>query len=383
MCVEHVCQFVSGLVALVSPVVESPAARQRQDLGVSFAEFTGARTVGLWLIEPHGLFLGVERERRGRGGGASGPRTVSLLHVADDNAAAARKRAMFTIARAWWKASRVGNDGWRVKVPASSANLGPGFDALAVAAGLFLEVGGVGEQPESETHPAVRAFRAAGGAGPLFVHSRIPGGRGLGFSGAARVGGLLAAAAQQGHAGRDARADEVLARAADLEGHADNVAASLFGGVVAVAGGRAVRVPLGCELVLVVWIPDRETATTAARRLLADDVPFSDAAFNVGRTALLVAGLAAGDTSVLRIATEDRLHQDRRLSRVPETRSAINAALEAGAAAAWLSGSGPTAAAFAEPGRADAVAAALPPGGRALVLPIDGEGAIVTAVSDQ
>ncbi len=268
-------------------------------------------------------------------------------------------------------------DGWLVKVPASSANLGPGFDALAVAAGLFLEVADEGEQPEAETHPAVRAFRAAGGTGPLFVRSRIPGGRGLGFSGAARIGGLLAAAAQQGKEWEAARVD-VLDRAAELEGHADNVAASLFGGVVAVAAGRAVRVPLGCELMLVVWIPDRETATSSSRRLLAEEVPFADAAFNVGRTALLVAGLAAGDTSVLRVATEDRLHQNRRLARVPETRGAIEAALDAGAYAAWLSGSGPTAAAFVEPGRADEIAAALPSRGRAVVLPIELEGAIVS-----
>ncbi len=271
--------------------------------------------------------------------------------------------------------------GWRVKVPASSANLGPAFDALAVAAGIFLEVADEGERPETETHPAVRAFRAAGGTGPLFVRSQVPGGRGLGFSGAARVGGLLAAAAQQGESVASVRA-AVLARAAELEGHADNVAASLFGGVVAVAAGHAVRVPRGCELALVVWIPDHETATAGARRLLADEVPFADAAFNVGRTALLVAGLAAGDTTVLGVATEDRLHQDRRLARAPDTRGAINAALQAGACAAWLSGSGPTAAAFAEPSRAEAVAAALPPNGRALVLPIDDEGAIVMQGSE-
>jgi homoserine kinase len=245
-----------------------------------------------------------------------------------------------------------------------------------------LEVADEGEQPEAETHPAVRAFRAGGGTGPVFVRSRIPGGRGLGFSGAARVGGLLAAAAQQGDERRTAL-ENVLAHATDLEGHADNVAASLFGGVVAVAAGRAVRVPLGCELVLVVWIPGHETATASARRLLAEEVPFADAAFNVGRTALLVAGLAAGDKRVLRVATQDRLHQDRRLARAPETRNAIDAALGAGALAAWLSGSGPTAAAFVEPSRADAVAAALPPDGRALVLPIDEEGAIVTAGSDR
>jgi hypothetical protein len=98
--VEHVCQFVSGRVALVPPVVESPPAGQRQNLGVALAEFTGARTVGVWLVEPHRLFFGVEGERRGRGGSTSGPCAMPLLHAADDNASRVIKRAMFTNARA-------------------------------------------------------------------------------------------------------------------------------------------------------------------------------------------------------------------------------------------------------------------------------------------
>ena len=113
------------------------------------------------------------------------------------------------------------------------------------------------------------------------------------------------------------------------------------------------RIPLGRELAVVVWIPDRETATASARRLLPEQVPFDDAVFNVGRTALLVAALAAGDVDALRVATEDRLHQDRRLARVPDTRAAIDATLDAGAFAAWLSGSGPSAAAFVDRRDAD------------------------------
>ena len=90
------------------------------------------------------------------------------------------------------------------------------------------------------------------------------------------------------------------------------------------------RIPLPHELVVVVWIPDRETATSSARRLLPEQVPFADAAFNIGRTALLVAALAAGDVGALRTATEDRLHQDRRLARAHETRLAVEAALRGG-----------------------------------------------------
>jgi homoserine kinase len=268
-------------------------------------------------------------------------------------------------------------DDWRVRVPASSANLGSAFDAVAIALDVYLEVTPDASAPAPETHPAVRAFRQGGGTGPIAVRVRFPGGRGLGFSGAARVGGLVAACVQQDKSLRAAR-PAILRAAGELEGHFDNVAASLFGGVVAVAGGRAVRIPIPRDLAVVVWTPDRETPTPSARRLLPDQVPFEDAAFNIGRTALLVAALAAGDVGALRIATEDRLHQDRRLARAHDTRHAIDAALAAGAFAAWLSGSGPSAAALVDPECADEIAAALPAGGRTRILAIADVGATVT-----
>lgn len=268
------------------------------------------------------------------------------------------------------------HEGWLVRVPASSANLGPAFDAVAVALGIHLEVSAGGDDPAPETHPAVRAFRNAGGRGPLSVRSRFPGGRGLGFSAAARVAGLLAVHAQHGRTAREARAD-ILRAATELEGHADNAAAALYGGIVAVAARHVVRIPLARELTVVVWIPDGETATASARRLLPDQVTFEDAVFNVGRTALLVAALAAGDVDAMRAATDDRLHQARRLARVRDTRVAIEAMLAEGAYAAWLSGSGPTAAAFVDEADANRIAAALPTVGRALVLDIDYEGATI------
>ena len=179
-------------------------------------------------------------------------------------------------------------------------------------------------------------------------------------------------------AARARRAPPSLRDATELEGHADNAAASLHGGVVAVAAGHVVRIPLAQVPEIVVWIPDRETPTVSARRLLPDQIPFDDAVFNVGRTALLVAALAAGDVDALRAATEDRLHQDRRLARVPDSRAAMDAALGAGAWGAWLSGSGPSVAAFADATNAEAVAAAMPVTGRAHVLSIDDEGARIS-----
>ena len=173
----------------------------------------------------------------------------------------------------------------------------------------------------------------------------------------------------------EARAD-VLHEATALEGHADNVAASLYGGVVAVAGGHVVRVPLARELTVVVWVPDRETPTASARRLLPEHVPFEDAVFNVGRTALLVAALAAGDVDALRTATEDRLHQDRRLARVPGfAASRWTRRSTPGRGAHGCRDPGPRWRRSPIPAEADAIAAALPATGRARRLQIDDEGA--------
>jgi len=272
-----------------------------------------------------------------------------------------------------------------VRVPASSANLGPGFDVLGMALGIILELGVVDDHAPVEaravpdTHPSAVAFRAAGGTGSVWVRSPIPMGRGLGFSGAARVAGLVAGHAQRTGEGFDLAdvSDEVLAAATELEGHADNVAASLLGGVVAASGGRAVRVPLAFDPAVVVWVPSSTTSTDESRGRLPATVDRADAVFNIGRTALLVAALAAGDVATLRLATEDRLHQDVRLARAPASRRALHAALEAGAWCAWLSGSGPTVAALCALDRTDALAAALPGDGHTKQLRIDHAGAVV------
>jgi homoserine kinase len=273
------------------------------------------------------------------------------------------------------------------RVPASTANLGPGFDALGMAITIYAEVG-VSEVTEDdqlpqrahlvgETHPADIAFRSGGGRGRVWVRSPIPSGRGLGFSGAMRVGGLVAAWAQAAGGSGDLAAARValLAPAIELEGHGDNVAASLYGGVVATAAGRAVPVPLAVEPAVVVWVPPFSTATDKSRNALPSRVPFGDAVFNVGRTALLVAALAAGDVDSLRWATADRLHQDLRLAAVPLARAALADGLEAGAWCGWLSGSGPAVALLCSSDHTAALAAALPAEGRARILAIDHAGA--------
>lgn len=267
-----------------------------------------------------------------------------------------------------------------VRVPASTANLGPGFDALGMALSLFADVGVVSRStpPElrakavDDRHPASIAFQRAGGVGSLWVRSPIPMGRGLGFSGAMRVGGAAAALEQRGgDTSDDAVRREVLAVAAELEGHADNAAASTHGGVVVAAGGYVVPVTAAIEPDVVVWVPDdATTSTNASRTSLPATVSFADAAGNVGAVALLVAALTAGRVEALRSATVDRLHQDVRFGAVPGSRSALEAGLDAGAWCGWLSGSGPSVAFLAGPGCGAALADRLPPTGHTKLLAI-------------
>lgn len=280
--------------------------------------------------------------------------------------------------------------GWAIRVPASSANLGAGFDVLGMALALHAEVGcgrpPVGARQADEHHPATVAFRRLAGEGDLWVRSTIPMGRGLGFSGAVRVGGASAALVQRGGSGAldtTAGLTSVLAVATDLERHADNAAASLHGGLVVAAADTVTRVPLAFDPAVVVWVP--ETATTStdhSRTTLADQVGRDDAVFNLGRVAMFVAACANGDSTRLREATRDRLHQDVRLANVPQSAAAMQAGLAAGAWATWLSGSGPTVAMFCESSRASEVAAQLPPEGHTKLLRIDHEGATVTGVDD-
>ncbi|MEO8364050.1 MAG: homoserine kinase [Ilumatobacteraceae bacterium] len=274
-----------------------------------------------------------------------------------------------------------------VRVPASSANLGPGFDAVGMALSLYFEIG-IAEQtdipddahPIGHRHPAHGAFALNGGTGELWAKSEIPMGRGLGFSGAARVGGAIAAHVQKNGVSADVlngARNDILAIATKLEGHPDNAAASLVGGIVASASGRVVQIPLALNPTIVVWVPESQTSTHESRTTLDKTVPLADAVFNIGHVSLLIAALAAGDISALRIATQDRLHQDLRLRVAPDSKVAIQCALDGPAWCAWLSGSGPSVAAMCSSDDADAVAALMPPDGNVKILSIDTCGAVI------
>ncbi len=282
----------------------------------------------------------------------------------------------------------------RARCPASSANLGPGFDTLALALALHVEVevwpgerltvrgeGEGRELPSDDTHLAARVAMDVTGTERLeiTVRSEIPVARGLGSSAALAV----AAAAAAG-------ADDPLAVAAAFDGHAENAAASVLGGLVTatVLGPRPVAagLPLDPGLAFVVLVPDRVLHTHQARLALPETVLHEDATFNLGRMGLLLSGLA-DRRKLVREATEDRLHQVQRTPLFPEAPVLIAGLVDAGARAACWSGAGPALLAICDADDAPAVrvagerllAEARVPG-RSLLLAADTTGLVVEAL---
>jgi homoserine kinase len=300
----------------------------------------------------------------------------------------------------------------RVEVPGTTANLGAGFDALAMALDVRnviavealplsavppvrVEVSGEGEGqlPLDEGNRFVvmlrRGLAAAGRDDPgcgwrVRMENAIPVARGLGSSAAASVGALVAARALLAAGGRAGEAvdatvpgladEDILALAAEAEGHADNAAAAVYGGLCVVASvrgrPRALRIEPPAGLLAVLFIPDRPLSTAAMRAALPAEVPFADAVHNVGAATLAVAALSQGRLDLLAAATVDRLHEPYRASVYPELPYLVAAARDAGALGACLSGAGSTVIAFSDaPEPADRVAAAFRERANGLGLP--------------
>ncbi|AKC38325.1 homoserine kinase [Mycolicibacterium phlei] len=257
-----------------------------------------------------------------------------------------------------------------VVVPASSANLGPGFDSLGIALSLYDEIEvsttesglkvavegqGAGEVPLDGSHLVVRAIErglAAGGtaAAGLIVQCRnkIPHSRGLGSSAAAAVAGLAVANGLLAKAGRPLLSDEVLVQlASEFEGHPDNAAASVLGGAVVswseTAGAApvyaATRLDVHPDIRIVAAIPEEQSSTAHTRVLLPESVTHVDARFNISRAALLTVALTVRP-DLLMTATEDRLHQPQRASAMPASAEVLGYLRSQGVAAV-LSGAGP------------------------------------------
>lgn len=261
-----------------------------------------------------------------------------------------------------------------VRVPASSANLGPGYDAMAAAVSLHLELevaetgeysfdpGGL-DVPTGRENLIVRAFESLRPAdGIAFrLNSEIPLARGLGSSAAAIVAGLLAA----DHLFELALTkEELLVRADAIEGHPDNVAAAIYGGFV-VCGPGADGQPLASRfdppggLEGVVVIPAEEVSTRRAREAIPAEVPLADAVANVSAAALLVLGLQSADLDLVSRGVADRIHQPRRRDLYPRSMEIVDSADELGALGATISGAGPTVLVWTTWQEAGRVAAAL------------------------
>jgi homoserine kinase len=238
-----------------------------------------------------------------------------------------------------------------VRVPASSANLGPGYDALAAALSLSLELeveetGGdlvvdcdTPGVPSDRTNLCVQAFERLHPADRLYfrIRSQIPLTGGLGSSAAAIVAGVVAA----DHMFElDAPLFDV---AAELEGHPDNVAAALYGGfVICTADGAPARFEPAPGLEGVLAIPPDAVRTSEARAALPGEVPIDEAVFNASHAALLVLGLARGDLDLIGRGLADRIHQPRRAHLYPRSMELVERATELGAIGASISGAGPT-----------------------------------------
>lgn len=266
---------------------------------------------------------------------------------------------------------------FKIIVPASSANLGPGFDSMALALSRYMTVtvepgSGSSSNAQQEqltdgrdmvTYAMTYLAESVGRELPeASVRSRsdIPVARGMGSSAAALIAGMIAGNKLLGEPLGDL---ELLKLASHIEGHADNLAAALFGGAVLAvpiaSGHLTVQIPINLSLSAVVLIPKRVGFTTDARAVVPDRMDRSDAVYNASRCALLVHALSSGDPSLITEAMKDRWHQPYRAALYSYMDSVIDSAIRAGAYGASLSGSGPTLLALVDPRTSESIATAM------------------------
>ncbi len=295
----------------------------------------------------------------------------------------------------------------KVRVPGTTANCGPGFDAVGIACTIYNDLEltlddqsnisldvigeGAGAIPADGSNVAVKAIQmvlAKTGCTLSGIHlkmiNHIPLARGLGSSAAAIVGGLVAANELTGNT---LTKEDLLDMATAIEGHPDNVAPAIFGGITVSimdsGSAKYLRLQPPKAFSMVAVIPEFNLSTKAARKVLPDSVPFADAVFNVSRTALLIGALCTGELKLLIHALEDRLHQPYREQLIPGMAQVLATARQTGALGAALSGAGPCLLAFTAD-NADEVGKAMVKAfnihkvsARYQVLDIDGQGAVI------
>jgi len=259
---------------------------------------------------------------------------------------------------------------FEVKVPATIANLGPGFDCLGMAVDIWnsviLKIGqkgividgfGANSLPENQSNliyvSISKVFEKLQYPMPEFSiesHNTIPIQKGLGSSAASIIAGLLL-----GNALCDNQLieNEILQLATEIEGHSDNVAACLFGGCQIVVKNKEgiisnSQITLSGSLELIIFVPDKTTSTDQARTIIPDNIKLQDAVFNISRTALLVNSLNSNLTEYLKLATEDQIHQPYRLKLIPGLDNIIETSINSGALGSFLCGSGPAIIAIAK-----------------------------------
>lgn len=259
----------------------------------------------------------------------------------------------------------------RVKVPGTTANCGPGFDAIGIACNIYnyleltldeakktivyVEGEGVGVIPGDDRNIAVKAVRMVlERVGSLYkgitikMNNNIPLARGLGSSAAAIVGGLVAANEATGNILTN---QDILNMATEIEGHPDNVAPAIYGGItvsVVEGGAHCLRFLPKKKLTMVVAVPAFTLSTQKARQVLPSEINLKDATFNVGRAALLIGALCQEEYSLLKYAFEDKIHQPYRQELIPGMKDVFKAAIVNGAHGATISGAGPCLIAYTE-----------------------------------
>ena len=249
-----------------------------------------------------------------------------------------------------------------IKIPASTANLGPGFDTLGAALCLYnsffieesgdkLVITGCPQEHNNENNLVIKSMKYTAKKYnkelplgiKLHIDSQVPISRGLGSSSTCIVAGVFAASELLN---LSLSREEVLLIASEIEGHPDNVAPAILGGIITAASteGRVYynKIPLGRDIKFIALIPGFELSTPLSRSVLPDTIPRADGVFNISRVSLLISSLVTGNLENLSVACEDKLHQPYRASLIPDYRAIVDKCWELSASAVFLSGAGPT-----------------------------------------